>query len=325
MALCGIYKPPSSKNENLFISLENLLHNVRPDFKSIYILGDMNIDFSTSPENLLSFMENFGRKNIVEGPTCHKSVSSPTLIDLILTDSPKRVAGYLNVDIGISDFHNLICGATKMYIPKFVEPSFQYRSMKSFNETNFTHDLSIAPFHVADVFEDPNDSYWFFNKMFSDIVDTHAPIKTARKRRNHAPFMNTELRKARNVKAMLRRRYNKFPSNSNWERYRIQRNLVTKLRKKSINTYFSLNCNVKNQRTQFWKAIKPFLSQKSTSQNGCISLFESGSIVNNTEEVYGIFNEHFASVANDIGHSETLLENETMYEIINSLTENGYF
>ena len=314
----GVYKPPTAKNDHLFQNLENLLNDVRTDFKSIYIIGDMNIDILPGPTKLLSFMDNFGLKNIIEGPTCHKSVVSPSLIDLILTDSPRRVAGYLNIDIGISDFHNLVAGATKMYLPKFTEPSFQYRSMKHFNETHFTHDLSIAPFHVADIFEDPNDSYWFFNQLFSDIVDLHAPVKTARKRPNHAPFMNSELRKARNIKAMLRRRYNKFPNNSNWECYRKQRNLVTKLRKRSINTYFSLKCNINNPRTQFWKAIKPFMSQKSSSQNGCITLYDNDNIINNNQEVCDIFNKHFVSVANDIGQSDPLSENETMADIVHS-------
>ena len=158
----GLYKPPTVKHDLLFSGLEDLFSHARLDYKSIYILGDMNIDLKASPANLLSFMENYGLKNIVEGPTCTKSAVSPTQIDLIITDSPKRVAGFLNVDIGLSDFHNLVAGATKMYIPKFVEQSFQYRSMKSFDEANFTFDLSVAPFHVAELFDDPNDSYWFF-------------------------------------------------------------------------------------------------------------------------------------------------------------------
>ena len=51
-------------------------------------------------------------RNIIEGSTCSKG-AMPTLIDVILTYSPRRVSATLNVDIGISDFHNLIAAGQK--------------------------------------------------------------------------------------------------------------------------------------------------------------------------------------------------------------------
>ena len=83
-----------------------------------------------------------------------------------------------------------------------------------------------VPFHVAEIFDDIHDSFDFTNKLISDVVNEHAPLKTGRRRYNHAPFMHGELRKAVNVKAMLRRRYNKKRNSANWENYRRQRNLV---------------------------------------------------------------------------------------------------
>ena len=77
--------------------------------------------------------------------------------------------------------------------------------------------------------------------MYSEVVNEHAPLKIGKKHPNHAPFKNTELRKAQNVKAMLCRRYRARPSWKAWERYRKQRNLVIKLWKRSINEYFNKN------------------------------------------------------------------------------------
>ena len=54
----------------------------------------------------------------------------------------------------------------------------------------------------------------------------HASLKTGRRRYYHAPFMHGELRKAVNVNAMLRRRYNKKSHSANWENYWRQKNLV---------------------------------------------------------------------------------------------------
>ena len=177
---------------------------------------------------------------IIDGPTCFKG--TPSLIDIILTDTPSRISGTLNTDTGLSDFHHITIASTKIHIPRQTLPKFQYRSTKHFNEKDFLNDISYIPFQVCSIFDDPNDAYWLFDKLYTDILDEHAPIKTTRRHPMHAPFMNTELRKARNVKAMLRRKYDKYPTNFAWEQYRKQRNLVTKLRKKSIKQYFSNNC-----------------------------------------------------------------------------------
>ena len=259
---------------------------------------------------------------IIDGPTCFKG--TPSLIDIILTDTPGRISGKLNIDIGISDFHHLTLACTKMHVPRSSLPKFQYRSMKSFNENDFLTDMSYVPFHVCNIFDDPNDSYRLFDELYTDVLNEHAPIKTTRKHPKHAPFMHSELRKARNVKAMLRRKHTKYPSNSNWENYRKQRNYVTKLRKKSIKCYFSNNCNIdKTSSTQFWRVIKPFMSHKSSSQNGCITLFDDEKIVSDSKDVCNIFNSHFASCANHIGYSQPITDSECM-NLISGSFENHH-
>jgi hypothetical protein len=42
----------------------------------------------------------------------------------------------------------------------------------------------------------------------------------------------------------MHNKYIKYKSKSNWENYRQQRNLVTKIKKKSIKTYFVERCIV---------------------------------------------------------------------------------
>jgi hypothetical protein len=54
---------------------------------------------------------------------------------------------------------------------------------------------------------------------------------------NPAPFINKELRKAVYKKRQLHNKYNKCKTKSNWENYRQQRNLGTKIKKKSIKNW----------------------------------------------------------------------------------------
>jgi alpha-galactosidase/6-phospho-beta-glucosidase family protein len=54
--------------------------------------------------------------------------------------------------------------------------------------------------------------------------------------------MNRELRKAIYNKKMYYSKFLKDKSSKNWEQYRLRRNLVNKLKRKSENNYFQERC-----------------------------------------------------------------------------------
>ena len=172
-----------------------------------------------------------------------------------------------------------------------------------------------VPFQVAEIFDDIHDSFDFTNKLLTDVVNEHAPLKTGRRRYNHAPFMHGELRKAVNIKGMLKRRYDKNRNSANWENYRRQRNLVAKLRAQAINTYFHENCRDVSKK-KFWNTIKPFMSSGNKDQNARICLFENNRIVNDDSEACDIFNSHFASIGNDVGGNDCIQIDESI-DVIN--------
>ena len=215
----------------------------------------------------------------------------------------------------MSDFHNITCASTRLFVPKTSGSSFHYRSYKKFDDSQLKKDLMYVPFQVAEIFDDIHDSFDFTNKLLTDVVNEHAPLKTGRRRYNHAPFMHGELRKAVNVKGVLKRRYDKNRNSANWENYRRQRNLVSKLRAQAINTYFHENCrDVSNKK--FWNIIKPFMSSNNKDQNARICLFENNRIVNDDSEACDIFNSHFASKGNDVGGNDCIQIDESI-DVIN--------
>jgi hypothetical protein len=77
------------------------------------------------------------------------------------------------------------------------------------------------------------------------------------------PYMNRELRKAIYKKQMLRSKFEKYKTTKTWEAYRKQRNIVIKLKRKSINTYFQERCTGGQKSKHFYTTVKPFLSKKS--------------------------------------------------------------
>ena len=111
--------------------------------------------------------------NIVDKPTCFKTENN-TLLDVILTSNRKRIAGTLNVNTGISDFHNLIAFSYKMHVPITGDRNIQYRSYKHFDNELFKDDIASAPFHVGDIFDGFDDTYWF-NHMLLKMLSITMP------------------------------------------------------------------------------------------------------------------------------------------------------
>ncbi len=52
-----------------------------------------------------------------------------------------------------------------------------YRTYKTFNESHFLHELQHTPFQVAKICDDPDDQFWFHNKLWESVIDSNAQRK----------------------------------------------------------------------------------------------------------------------------------------------------
>ena len=78
--LLGNYKPPS-QNE---LSLKLSLNFFSSSYENFLLLGDFNL--STENPNFKNLLNSFDLESLIKLPTCYKSLSSPTSIDLVLTN-----------------------------------------------------------------------------------------------------------------------------------------------------------------------------------------------------------------------------------------------
>ena len=186
--------------------------------------------------------------------TCFKG--TPSLIDLIVTNKPKRFKSTISADTGLSDFHSMVCTSTKFHVPKQKLTTFTYRSYKHFNNESFLSDLSVIPYHITKIFDDIDDAYSVWNDLTMQVVNEHAPIKSKTIKGTRVPYMNGELRREINVRNMLKRKYDKCKNTINWAKYRIQRNLVTKIRKNSRTKFLQNKCNTTSGKgKEFWETV----------------------------------------------------------------------
>ena len=246
-------------------------------YEHICVIGDLNYNLliPEKSQTLNNIMDTYNLKNLVKDPTCFTKTSTPSLIDMIMTNSPNFLCNTINFNCGLSDCHNMVATTFKENTVSTKRQKVNFRSYKNFQEAEFIQDLHRVPFHISTMFDDADDCYWAYETLLMDVVDEHAPRKQKYPKKDSPPFMNSELRRAIYKKKMLHNKYLKFRNKTNWELYRKQRNYVTKLRKQSIKLYFFERCSGGPKSSDFWPTIKPFLSSKSSkTENDIIFLWK---------------------------------------------------
>ena len=109
-------------------------------------------------------------------PTCDKGQIS-TLLHVILVSNPRRYLDVMNEHFDLSDHHNLIGTATRRHTTSQKPKTIYYRSYTNFCENEYLNDIVSAPFHVADISDDVDDTAWFYSSLIRNIIDYHAPVK----------------------------------------------------------------------------------------------------------------------------------------------------
>ena len=121
-------------------------------------LSSPRSDVQNKTRKLLDLFEQFDMQNIVDEPT-RLTLQAATSIDLIVTTRPELINIKGVLPLGISD-HCLIYASLKLRKGRPPPRIITIRNFKDFNAKDFQTDLSCAPFHVADVFEDKDDAHW---------------------------------------------------------------------------------------------------------------------------------------------------------------------
>ena len=135
-----------------------------------------------------------------------------------------------------------------------------------------------------------------FVELFLTVLNKHAPKKQKCIRSNQSPFINKSLQKEIMKRSRLRNKLLKTNSEIDRKAYNKQRNYCVNLTRKTKKDYFE-NLHIKNvtDNKQFWKTVKPFLSDKNKVDDK-ITLVENSEIVTDNHKIADIFNEYFSMI-----------------------------
>ena len=183
LLIAGVYRPPSSTSD----AGASIPKNIEKAYllnKEMVLLGDFNVDFlntnQTSKHKLIKILTNLHLTQLVKEVT--RPISG-TCLDHIWSSHPERLVCVQTKNIGMSD--HLPTMAVRGYKGETsqrqnLRNTFSYRNTKRLDAKKFVDDLSKAPWDTAFVFEDTEDIVDSWYKIFSDILDSHIPVKEKR-------------------------------------------------------------------------------------------------------------------------------------------------
>ncbi len=259
-----LYKIQDIKDHEFEDIMTDMLDNIILDYDRYLVMGDVNFNMlhEIHESNSVSqICDLFDLKNIITQPTCFKTPRG-TLIDVILSPTRRHIQAQGVVDNGLSDYHRMVFVVTMNHAPVSQRKQVTYRSFKNLNEKEYIKDLEVTHFHVGEIFNDVNDQYFFFSTMYSNITNQHVSLKTRNVKPNPPPFMNSTYKKAIMNKARLQ--HKKSTSQITKTGRNLQRNLTTKLKRKSIRMFFIERCedDGKSDSRTFYSTVRPFYSDK---------------------------------------------------------------
>ncbi len=121
--------------------------------------------------------------------------------------------------------------------------------------------------------------------------------------------MTKEWKSAIYRRNMAYNNYMSCKSDQNWEAYRLLRNQCVKLSRLALKNYFTEKCTSDSGPTKdFWQTVKSYFSKKS-KQTETIQLQVDGKIISDPTEVAEVFNNHYLTIASQIGKDSIYSDN----------------
>ena len=296
--ICACYRSPGKcKSTEFLTACSTAAEQMYIKRKEIIFIGDFNMNMLKGNKNqqgpdpdLTGFRDLFCLTNVIVEPT-RVTKSTASLIDVILVSHPERISTYGNLDLGISDY-DMVYMVRKQKLPKPKAKTIEFRSTKNLDKNAFVCDLNEIPWDSAYVFDNIDDTWQHLVNLYNQVLNKHAPMIQMKLRNKQLPWINTHILKQIRVRNRLYKKFRRVTSDINWNKYREQRNLVTKLKRRGIKE-FCLKASTSNQNHgDFRKKLKPLLPNSKSNSDNQIHLIEDGKLTTNPASM---FNEYFAT------------------------------
>ena len=312
MVIGCLYRHPSSKISitdftNGFI--DPLLNKISTEGNLFSLMGDFNIDLlkSDKTDNIKEFYTTFSSHFCAPFILQPTRPSSGTLIDNIFINSIDFKSHSGNLTILLSDhFMQFVVLEGFFKNNPHIKNNIRERDFKNFNEREFKETLSGIGWESVLQLDanDPNLSLANFHEKINFLLDECAPFRKLSKKdlslKNKPWIDNTIIKKIRKRDKLLKK-YNRckdvVQKNIILNDFKVLRNEVTKLKRKSKESYYKHFFEKhKTNTATIWKGINSIVKLKSSSIKNLRIIDDNGSLNCDPLKIANCFNKYFSGI-----------------------------
>ena len=121
--------------------------------------------------DLKDFMEVHNLYNLIKGPTCFKSMRTPSAIDHIFTNKKYSFMETHTIETGLSDFHKMVFTCMKSTFVKLPAKKLPYRDYKNFDKKKFLAEIVTGLDKISVI------NYKSLISVTERVLEKHAPTK----------------------------------------------------------------------------------------------------------------------------------------------------
>ena len=291
--LCGPYNPHKNLISQHLSVISKSLDTLLTKYDNIFLMGDFNADKNNT--SLKDFCQLYNLKHLIKVPTYNKNPENPSIIELMLTNSPYSYQNSCAIETGLSDFHKMTITVLKTFFQKKGPKVISYRDYKNYSNDIFRQ-LINDDFNVLHQTSNEHQPLQTYLNVCMRALDVCAPRKTKYVRANNSPFMNKNISKAIMTRTRLRNKFLRNRTPENRTAYNQQRNFCVSLIRETKREYFnSLNKKLVTDNKLFWNTIKPFFSNKGATREK-YTLIEEEEILDDDQKISTVFNDFFSSI-----------------------------
>ena len=312
--ICGIiYHRPNSSTANFINDLESILSGIDSENKSIYIMGDFNINLLNYPtcnlaESLVNLFHSYNLVNLINKPT-RVTENSATLIDHIWTNNYMNTKHSGILYESISDHFPIFTLFNTKPNKTFTssKKQIQYRDNSAQNINALNNLLEQVNWDLITNNNNPETSYNNFILIFQSCYNKCIPLitKTVNTKHLGKPYINGELKQLIREKNKLQRKYSKHPITYGKQYKRLRNQVTDKIRKAKSEYYSDKLRDSSGDSKGTWKVINNILNKNRKEET--VPLFNDFSsdtlepldgLVTSDYVISNKFNEYFTRVGN---------------------------
>ena len=195
---------------------------------------------------------------------------------------------------------------------------FESRQLKCFNKEKYLEDLGQMYWEDLVDYDNPDAIVYLWTKMFTGILDKHAPLRKRKGKNTYSPLVTTDLVKKRRSRDILTKRALALNSEILMHAHRNLRNQVNRENERLKQQYFSNEIKrAEGDIKGTWKTVNKLLN-KGSKTTEIPYLEEDWEIITDPQNTADRLNTYFLTTGEKLNSTFTANDNSSLPPQVNS-------